>query len=141
MFIITDLPVEKLVKGCASSRESLASLLPEDALLSRIALMSILGFSVFKVSESVARPRQNPDRTAFRNRALIIYPGSEDFVLKIQFPCYRQIFVRRCASPRFRPRSPCTWPRLPTSGRLLYYRKYLSSSFFLSSPLFIYLTV
>ena len=96
-------------------------------------------FSVFKVSESVARPRQNPDRTAFRNRALIIYPGSEDFVLKIQFPCYRQIFVRRCASPRFRPRSPCTWPRLPTSGRLLYYRKYLSSSFFLSSPLFIYL--
>lgn len=116
---------------------ALASLLPEDALLSRIALMSILGFPLwyyfqysllslslppsfslppfffffafrFKVSESVARPRQNPDRTASRNRASdYYYPGSEDFVLKIQFPCYRQIF-----------RSPLRFPALPAALHL-----------------------
>lgn len=44
MFIITDLPVENLVKGCVAN---FGQSLPEDALFSRIALMSILGFSDF----------------------------------------------------------------------------------------------
>lgn len=96
MFIITDIPVGKLVKaGCIAI---FGQTLPEDALLSRIALMSILGFFFlfffvfiifFKVFQSVL-PGRKPSLTVSRNRASdYFYPGSEYFILKTQFPCYR----------------------------------------------------
>ena len=115
MFIITDIPVGKLVKGLCIA--IFGQTLPEDALLSRIALMSILGFFsfplfffvfiiFFKVFQSVL-PGRKPSLTVSRNRASdYFYPGSEYFILKTQFPCYRHFFLRSLSTLL---RSSCVW--------------------------------
>lgn len=115
MFIITGIPVGKLVKGLCIA--IFGQTLPEDALLSRIALMSILGFFsfplfffvfiiFFKVFQSVL-PGRKPSLTVSRNRASdYFYPGSEYFILKTQFPCYRHFFLRSLSTLL---RSSCVW--------------------------------
>lgn len=115
MFIITGIPVGKLVKGLCIA--IFGQTLPEDALLSRIALMSILGFFsfplfffvfiiFFKVFQSVL-PGRKPSLTVSRNRASdYFYPGSEYFILKTQFPCYRHFFLRSLSTLS---RSSCVW--------------------------------
>lgn len=116
MFIITGIPVGKLVKGLCIA--IFGQTLPEDALLSRIALMSILGFFFLPplffrfhyFLQSVPKcflPGRKPSLTVSRNRASdYFYPGSEYFILKTQFPCYRHFFLRSLSTLS---RSSCVW--------------------------------
>lgn len=94
----------------------------------RFFLIFRFSLFLFKVFESVTRSWK-PSRTVSRNRASdYFYPGSEDFMLKIQFPCYRLfLFASVSAHPAAFILRVAHFP----SCRLLYYRKYLFIFFFL----------
>lgn len=95
MFIITDIPVGKLVKGLyrdlwpdfARRRLAFSYCLNVDP---RFFFLFFFVFIIFfKVFQSVL-PGRKPSLTVSRNRASdYFYPGSEYFILKTQFPCYR----------------------------------------------------
>lgn len=86
----------------------------------------------FKVFQSVL-PGRKPSLTVSRNRASdYFYPGSEYFILKTQFPCYRHFFLRSLSTLS---RSSCVWLFL-----IPYYIIGNTSYFFFSlSPLFTFI--